>query len=111
MVVASAAISSARAARAACRAQPHATACTSCNPLSFIEGCAYTHACATHNYCEADSCLLLHCTLITRLYMASAIAKDRLPTAATASFEVDRYTAVGKNLHDKTTKQGLLYAC
>jgi hypothetical protein len=36
---------------------------------------------------------------MTRLYMASAIAKDRLPTAATASFEVDRYTAVGKNLH------------
>jgi hypothetical protein len=36
--------------------------------------------------------------LMTRLYMASAMAKDRLPTAATASFEVDRYTAVGKNL-------------
>jgi hypothetical protein len=33
--------------------------------------------------------------------MQSAIAKDRLPTAATASFDVDRYTAVGKNLHRK----------
>ncbi len=38
-------------------------------------------------------------TLITRLYMHSAIAKDRLPTAATASLDVDRYTVVGKNLH------------
>lgn len=30
--------------------------------------------------------------------MASAMAKDRLPTAATASLDVDRYTVVGKNL-------------
>lgn len=36
---------------------------------------------------------------MTRLYMHSAIAKDRLPTAATANLEVERYTVVGKNLH------------
>lgn len=44
---------------------------------------------------------------MTRLYMASAIAKDRLPTAATASFEVDRYTAVGKNLREAWARFGV----
>lgn len=36
-------------------------------------------------------------TLITMLYMQRAMANDKFPTVATASFEVDRATAAGKN--------------
>ena len=36
----------------------------------------------------------------TRLYKHSAMANDRLPTAATATFEVDRYMVAGKKLHE-----------
>jgi hypothetical protein len=37
--------------------------------------------------------------------MHSAIANEKLPTVATASLEVDRYTAAGKNLCERWCQQ------
>jgi hypothetical protein len=42
---------------------------------------------------------------MTSLYMHSAIANEKLPTVATASLEVDRHTAAGKNLCERWCQQ------